>query len=71
MIQWALQEFWGRGSPHVHLFIWCFNVSDIQIEAAGFLKEVINVQLPYQLNYPKVFEIVKTYQVYVHSWSFW
>ena len=62
-------EFQERGSPHVHSFIWIFNASNIQNETSyiDFMEKTINAQLPDHLEDPKLFELIKTYQVHAHS----
>ena len=61
-------EFQGRGSPHVHSFIWIFNAPNIENEAAyiEFIKKTISTQLPDHLNDPELFELGKTCQVHDH-----
>ena len=62
-------EFQERSGPHVHSFMWILNAPKIQNEAAyiKFFEQTINAQLPDPLNNPKLFELVKTYQVHAHS----
>ena len=62
-------EFQEIGSPHVHSFIWIFNAPNIQNETVyiEFIEKTINAQLPDHLKGPELFELVKTYQVHVHS----
>ena len=66
-------EFQEKGSPHAHLLIWIFNAPDIQNETAyiEFIEETIHDQLPGHSKDPKVFELVKAYQVYVHYTFCW
>ena len=62
-------HFQERDSSHVHSFIWIFNAPNIENEAAyiEFIEKTINAQLPDHLNDPKLFELVKPYQVQAHS----
>ena len=62
-------EFQGRGSSHVHSFVWILNPPNIQDEAAyiSFVKKTINAQQPDPQNDSEFFELVKTYQVHSHS----
>ena len=66
-------EFQERGSPHVHSFIWIFYAPNIVNEAAyiQFIEKTINTQLPDHLNDQEHFELVKTYQVHIHSRTCW
>ena len=52
--------FQERGSPYVHSFIWIFNAPNIESEAAyiEFIEKTVNAQLPDDLNYPDLFELV-------------
>ena len=61
------------GYPHVYSFIWIFNAPNIEDEAAyiEFIEKTINAQLPDHSRNPKLFEIVKTYQVHAHSKTCW
>ena len=54
-------EFEERGSPHVHSFIWIFNVPNIGSETAyiEFIEKIINVQFPGHLKDLELFELVK------------
>ena len=65
-------EFQERGSPHIHSFIWIFNVPNIENKAAYilFIKKIINSQLSDHLNDCKLFELVKAYQVHAHSTTY-
>ena len=65
--------FQERGNPLVHLFIWIFNVPNIQNEAAyiEYIEKTINGQLPGYSNDPELFELLKTYQVPAHSRTCW
>ena len=66
-------RFQERRSPQFHLFIWIHIAPNIQNEAAyiKFIEQTINAQLPDALNDSKLFELVKTYQVYAHSKTCW
>ena len=66
-------EFQERGSLYFHLFIWIFNVPNMENEAAytEFIEKTLNVQLPDHLNYPERFELVQTYLVHAHSGTCW
>ena len=62
--------FEETGRPQVHSFIQIFNAApNIEIEAAyiELIEKSINGQLSDHSNNPKLFEIVKTYQVHAHS----
>ena len=69
-ISFELQE---RSSPHVHSFIWIFNAPNTQNETAciEIIEKTINAQLPDHLKDLELYELVKTYQVYVHSRIGW
>ena len=62
-----------KGSSHVYSFIWIFNAPNVENEAAciEFIDKTINSQLPDYLNDSEFFELVKTYQVHVHSRASW
>ena len=62
-----------KGSSHVYSFIWIFNAPNVENEAAciEFIDKTINSQLPDYLNDSEFFELVKTYQVHVHSKASW
>ena len=62
-------EFRERGGPHVHSFILVFNAPNIENETAyiEFIEKTINAQLSEHLKDLELFELVKTYQVHVHS----
>ena len=64
-------EFQEKGSPHVHSFIWIFNVPNIQNEAdyIEFIEKTINVQLSEHSNDPELFELVEL--VHAHSRTCW
>ena len=66
-------EFQERGSSHVHSFIWIFKAPNIKNEAVytEFIEKTTNGQLPKHMNDPELFELVKTYQIHVHSRSCW
>ena len=66
-------EIQEMGSPHVHSFIWIFNAPNLENETAytKFTEKTINPQLLDGLNDPKIFELVKTYQVQAHSKTCW
>ena len=53
--------------------MWIFNAPDIENEAIyiEFIEKIINVQLPNYLNDPELSELVKTYQVHIHSRTCW
>ena len=60
-------EFRERGG------IWIFNAPDIENEVVytDFIEKTINAQLPDHLYNLELFELVKTYQVHVHSRICW
>ena len=66
-------EFQKTGSPHIYSFIWIFNATNIEIEAAymEFIENTINAQLPDHLNDPEFFELIKTYQIHTLSKICW
>ena len=63
-------EVQERSSPHVNSFIWVLNAPNIENEDA-YIEKTISAQLPDHLNDPKLFELVKTYQVLAHSRTCW
>ena len=66
-------EFQERGSSPVYSFIWIFNAPNIKNEAVytEFIEKTTNGQLPKHMSDQELFELVKTYQVHVHSRSSW
>ena len=62
-------EFQERGTSIFHSFIWIFNAPNIENEVTyiEFIQKRINSQLSDHLSDPKLFELVKTYQVHTHS----
>ena len=57
-----LIKFQGKGSAHVHSFIWIFNVPSIQNEFAyiKFIDKAIYAQFSDHLKDPEPFELVMT-----------
>ena len=66
-------ELQERSSPHVHSFIWIFNAPNTQNQTAyiEIIEKKINAQLPDHLKDLELYELVKTYQVHVHSRFGW
>ena len=66
-------EFRERGGLHVHSFISVFNAPNIENETGyiEFIEKTINTQLPDHLKDLELFELVKTYQIHVHSRTCW
>ena len=62
-------EFQEKCSPHGHLFIWIFNVPNIQIEDLyiEFIEKATTFQIIDHLNDPDLFGLGRTCQVHVHS----
>ena len=80
MVHWEKQNitlyvlsFKKRVAHNVHSFKWVFSAPNIQNETAyiEFIEKAINAQLPDHLEEPKIFELVKTYQVHAHSRTCW
>ena len=54
-------EFRGKGSPHVHSFIWTFNAPNIGNETAyiEFIEKTKNAEFQDHLKDLELFELVK------------
>ena len=59
MVHWRKAKY-GIRITFVHSFIWIFNAPNIESEAAyiEFIEKIVNAQLPDDLNYPDLFELV-------------
>ena len=64
-------EFQVRGSPHVHSFLWIVNAPSLtkntKNEYIQWVDNIISAYLPNHVEEPKLFELVKTYQLHRHS----
>ena len=61
-----LVEFQIRGSPHIHSFLWIVNAptltKDIKEEYIGFVKNIIHVTLPHEIEQLEQYKLVTTYR---------
>ena len=66
-------EFQVRGSPHVHSFLWVIGApiltKETKEEYICFVDQVIKASLPDLNENPKLYDLVRTYQVHSHSKS--
>jgi len=64
-------EIQVRGSPHVHCFIWTENSLQLTTETKliylNHINSIVSATLPDQIQNPKLFKLVKTYQLHRHS----
>ena len=63
-------EFQVRGSPHIHSFLWILNAPVLSKDTIDHYKEWvesnISARIPDPSKNPKLFELVKMYQLHRH-----
>ena len=66
-------EFQFRGSPHIHSFLWVIDAplltKETKNEYLNYIDHIIKVELPDKDIEPKLYQMVKTYQIHSHSKS--
>ena len=64
-------EFQVRGSPHIHSFLWMVNAPSLtksnKEEYIEYVDNIIHAILPDEMEEPKLYNLVKTYQLHRHS----
>ena len=64
-------EFQFRGSPHAHCFLWVKFYSSLNENTldifADYIDKYISAYLPDPLQFPDLYNLVKTYQTHTHS----
>ena len=63
-------EFQVRGSPHIHSFLWILNAPVLSKDKIDHYKELvdsnISARVPDPSKNPKLFELLKMYQLHKH-----